>query len=76
MEKELSVHSNQESETQRPQSTTNLSRFRPPPLQQLRGPLIGKGPQSKGVISPLGKSAEGALSPFARVQVQFNLCAV
>ena len=76
MGKELSVPLNQELEVQRPQSTTNLSRFRPPPLQQPGGPLIGKGTQSKGVTSPLGKSAEGALSPFARVQVQSNLCAV
>ena len=76
LEKELSVPLNQESEMQRPHSTTNLSRFRPPPLQQPGGPLVGKGLQSKGVTSPLGKSAEGALSPFARVQVQPHLCAV
>ncbi|KAL0050237.1 hypothetical protein WJX82_006955 [Trebouxia sp. C0006] len=68
IEKEFSVPLNQELEMQRPHSTTNLSRFRPPPLQQPGGPLTGKGPQSKGVTSPLGKSAEGPLSPFARVQ--------
>ena len=73
-EKELSVPLNLELEMQRPHSTTNLSRFRPPPLQQPGGPLTGKGPQSKGVTSPLGKSAEGPLSPFARVQVQSHTC--
>ena len=76
LEKELSVPLNLELELQRPHSTTNLSRFRPPPLQQPGAPLVGKGPQSKGLTSPLGKSAEGPLSPFARVQVRSNLCAV
>lgn len=54
----------------RPGSRTNMMRFRPAPLQQPGGSFTGRGPQGKGPLSPIGKSAEGVVSPFARTQVQ------
>ena len=51
-------------------SRTNMRRFRPPPLQQLGGSFTSRGGQAKGSLSPLGKPAEGIVSPFARAQVQ------
>ncbi|KAL3131896.1 hypothetical protein ABBQ38_007601 [Trebouxia sp. C0009 RCD-2024] len=52
----------------RPGSRTNMMRFRPAPLQQPGGSFTGRGPQGKGPLSPMGKSAEGVVSPFARTQ--------
>lgn len=69
MEKALSVPLTQDPNVQHSRSTTNLSRFRPPPLQQPGAPLTGKGQQAEGALSPLGKATEGPVSPFARAQV-------
>lgn len=69
MEKAISVPLNQDPNVQHSRSTNNLSRFRPPPLQQPGAPLTGKGQQAEGALSPLGKATEGPVSPFARAQV-------
>ena len=70
MEKAASVPLNQEGDLRRSGSKTNMMRFRPPPLQQPGASYTGRGGQGKGVMSPLGKSSEGVVSPFARAQVQ------
>lgn len=70
MEKAASMPLNQEADSRQPGSKSNLMRFRPPPLQQPGGSFTGRGAQGRGVMSPLGKSTEGIVSPFAGAQVQ------
>ena len=69
LEKVASMPLNQDIDLRRI-SGTNMMRHRPPPLQQPGASFTGRGVHGKGAPSPLGKSAEGLTSPFARVQVQ------
>lgn len=69
MEKVASMPLNQDTDPQRV-SGTNMMRHRPAPLQQPGASFTGRGLHGKGAPSPLGKSAEGLVSPFARSQVQ------